>query len=195
MPKIVDHENQKERIAEVVWNIIHKEGLEQCTVRKIAKEAGISAGSMRHYFPNQAKLFIYSMQLVVNRVKTRIDQLTFTETPEENAKQLLLQLLPIDAERKLEMEAWFSFTAKSISDPELKQLRKEMNEGIFSACQMAVEALCPSQNEMERKRETEHLYALLDGLALHAILKPDRVTHEMIDSVLTNHLQTLSDQK
>ncbi|MDI5788287.1 TetR family transcriptional regulator [Bacillus licheniformis] len=31
--------------------MIHRDGLEQCTVRNVAKEAGLSAGSMRHYFP------------------------------------------------------------------------------------------------------------------------------------------------
>ncbi|MEN2447820.1 TetR family transcriptional regulator, partial [Bacillus sp. JR_15] len=59
MPKIVDHEKQKEKIAEAVWNVIHRDGLEQCTVRNVAKEAGLSAGSMRHYFPHQSELFIY----------------------------------------------------------------------------------------------------------------------------------------
>ncbi|RCK12613.1 hypothetical protein DT075_11120 [Bacillus licheniformis] len=60
--------------------------------------------------------------------------MTFNGTPAENVKQLLFQLMPLDEERKLEMEAWYAFTAKSLSDPELKPLRKEMNEGIYSAC-------------------------------------------------------------
>lgn len=145
MPKIVDHEKQKEKIAEAVWNVIHRDGLEQCTVRNVAKEAGLSAGSMRHYFPHQSELFIYSMRLVANRVKTRIENMTFNGTPAENVKQLLFQLMPLDEERKLEMEAWYAFTAKSLSDPELKPLRKEMNEGIYSACKSAVEMLVKTE--------------------------------------------------
>ncbi|MEC1259718.1 TetR/AcrR family transcriptional regulator [Bacillus swezeyi] len=193
MPKIVDHEKQKEKIAEAVWNVIHREGLEQCTVRKIAKEAGLSAGSLRHYFPNQSELLIYSMKLVTNRVKVRIENMRFTGTPAECIKQLLLQLLPADEERRLEMEAWFSFTAKSLSDPALRPLRKEMNEEIYSACKLAVETLSRSgaMPEMDAGEEIERLYALVDGLALHALLEPERITADKIDSVLTRQLNTL----
>lgn len=193
MPKIVDHEKQKEKIAEAVWNVIHRDGLEQCTVRNVAKEAGLSAGSMRHYFPHQSELFIYSMRLVANRVKTRIENMTFNGTPAENVKQLLFQLMPLDEERKLEMEAWYAFTAKSLSDPELKPLRKEMNEGIYSACKSAVEMLVKTGAKpgIDVLKETEHLYALVDGLALHLIMNPERLTTEMIDSVLAGYLRSL----
>lgn len=194
MPKIVDHEKQKEKIAEVVWKVIHREGLDHCTVRKIAEEAGLSAGAMRHYFPNQSQLFIYSMQLVTNRVKARIERMTWTGTPADDVKQLLLQFLPVDEERKLEMEAWLSFTAKSLSDPELQPLRKEMNAGIYSACQKAVEALAQSAGnpDIDVPMETERLYALIDGLALHSLLEPGQVSQEVIDSVLTSHLKALA---
>ncbi|MFN2744148.1 TetR/AcrR family transcriptional regulator [Bacillus sp. z60-18] len=193
MPKIVDHEKQKEKIAEAVWNVIHSEGLEQCTVRKIAKEAGLSAGSLRHYFPNQSELLIYSMKLVTNRVKVRIENMRFTGTPVECVKQLLLQLLPIDEERKLEMEAWLSFTVKSLSDPALRPLTKEMNEEIYSACRLAVDTINRSgeMSGIDVSWETERLYALVDGLALHTLFEPERVTAEMIDSILTSHFKAL----
>ncbi len=176
-----------------MWNVIHRDGLEHCTVRNVAKEAGLSAGSMRHYFPQQSELFIYSMRLVANRVKTRIESMTFNGTPAENVKQLLFQLMPLDEERKLEMEAWYAFTAKSLSDPELKPLRKEMNEGIYSACKSAVEMLVNTGAKpgIDVLKETEHLYALVDGLALHLIMAPERLTAEMIDSVLAGYLRSL----
>ena len=175
-----------------MWNVIHRDGLEQCTVRNVAKEAGLSAGSMRHYFPHQSELFIYSMRLVANRVKTRIENMTFNGTPAENVKQLLFQLMPLDEERKLEMEAWYAFTAKSLSDPELKPLRKEMNEGIYSACKSAVEMLVkPKKTGIDVLKETEHLYALVDGLALHLIMAPERLTAERIDTVLAGYLRSL----
>ncbi|MDI5788288.1 TetR family transcriptional regulator C-terminal domain-containing protein [Bacillus licheniformis] len=58
--------------------------------------------------------------------------------------------MPLDEERKLEMEAWYAFTAKSLSDPELKPLRKEMNEGIYSACKSAVEILVKPKKDRDR---------------------------------------------
>ncbi|MCZ0073131.1 TetR family transcriptional regulator C-terminal domain-containing protein [Bacillus sonorensis] len=159
----------------------------------MAKEAGLSPGSMRHYFPNQSQLLIYSMQLVTNRVKTRIEHMEWPGTPFEAVKQLLLQFLPVDEERKLEMEAWLAFTAKSLSDPELRPLRKEMNEGIYSACKKAVDTLAQTAEkpDIDVRLETERLYALIDGLALHSLIEPEQISLEVIDSVLTSHLKSL----
>lgn len=50
MPKIVDHENQKEIIAGAAWKVIQNNGIENATVRKIAQESGLSPGALRHLF-------------------------------------------------------------------------------------------------------------------------------------------------
>ncbi|MBY6274089.1 MAG: TetR family transcriptional regulator, partial [Bacillaceae bacterium] len=60
MPKIVDHEQRKERIAEACWRVILKRGMKGATVRNIAKEAGLSPGSLRHYFSSQGDLYLYA---------------------------------------------------------------------------------------------------------------------------------------
>ncbi|MGM0975119.1 MAG: TetR/AcrR family transcriptional regulator [Bacillota bacterium] len=67
MPKKVDHEKQKKVLAKAAWRVIKKEGIEGASVRKIAKEAGLSAGSLRHYFSNQSELLAYSMNLVIRK--------------------------------------------------------------------------------------------------------------------------------
>ncbi|MCW1835245.1 MULTISPECIES: TetR family transcriptional regulator [Bacillus] len=44
--------------------VIKQDGLENAPVWKIAVEADISAGSMRHYFSTQQELFLFSMNLI-----------------------------------------------------------------------------------------------------------------------------------
>ena len=68
MPKIVDHDKQRLLVAEAAWRVIRRDGMEQASVRKIAEEAGISPGSMRHYFSTQSELLLYAMTLVSDRV-------------------------------------------------------------------------------------------------------------------------------
>lgn len=41
MPKIVDHEKRRKRIAKAMWKVILKKGMEGATVRNIAQEAGL----------------------------------------------------------------------------------------------------------------------------------------------------------
>ena len=47
MPKVIDGEERRERIAEAVWRIAAEQGLERATVRAVAAECGLSTGSVR----------------------------------------------------------------------------------------------------------------------------------------------------
>jgi len=39
-----------------------------CRVRKVAAEAGLSMGSLRHYCASRSDLHVFAMQLVVDRI-------------------------------------------------------------------------------------------------------------------------------
>lgn len=194
MPKIVDHEKQRLIVAEAALRIIRRSGLEEATVRNIAAEAGLSPGSMRHYFSTQAELFIFCMHLFLQKIQERIELFDFNNPDLVNLKHLLLEFLPLDEERKMEMEVWFSFNAKTLTMPELKELSNAMYEGLHRASSFVVNTL-REHNLMKRDLdvdvETETLYALVDGLALHHLMQPERLTAERIEFIIDQHLQKL----
>ena len=47
------------------------------------------------------------------------------------------------------------------------------------------------RKELDIAVETERLYALIDGIALHALLEPKRVDKERIVRVLERHLDSI----
>ncbi|MBA4603115.1 TetR/AcrR family transcriptional regulator [Thermoactinomyces mirandus] len=104
MPKLVDHKKRKIQIAEAAWKVIVNEGIEQATVRKIAKTAGLSVGSLRHYFSSQSELLRFSMELVAKRVKERAEARKYDGDPMEFMTEAICEVLPIDEERRIEME-------------------------------------------------------------------------------------------
>lgn len=196
MPKIVDHAKQKEKIAEAVWRIIRRDGLEGASVRNIAEEAGLPMSSMRHYFSSQAQLFAFSMQMVNIRVEERIRcSLPANSAPTfEGLKYVLLQVLPVDEERRLEMEVWFSFVTKSLSDPQLKELSDQTYEGLLRLMKLVIHTLVNMQLArpgLNAELEAKRLYALVDGLAIHGIMRTDQVTPGEMDAILTHHLRSL----
>ena len=73
MPKLVNEEKRRERIAEAVWNIAADQGLERATIRAVAAECGLSVGSIQHSFRTQEELKRFAMELVVQRVTTRLN--------------------------------------------------------------------------------------------------------------------------
>ena len=60
MPKKVNHEEQKHILGKAAWRVIKKEGIEGASVRKVAEEAGLSAGSLRIIF--QIKMSYWRIQ-------------------------------------------------------------------------------------------------------------------------------------
>jgi len=194
MPKIVDHDKQRILVAEAAWRIIRRDGMEQASVRNIAEEAGISAGSMRHYFSTQSELLLYAMNLVSEKVSNRIQQLSFSGPPMDNMKLLLLEFMPNTDEKLAEMEVWYAFTAKSKTDPDLKALADKVYDEIRQAVATVIMYLVKldlSRTDLNTELEIERLYALVDGLSIHAVLRPDQMTAEVMENVLSLHLASL----
>ncbi|MBB3069249.1 AcrR family transcriptional regulator [Paenibacillus baekrokdamisoli] len=194
MPKIVDHEKQRQIVAEAALRVIRKYGLEQATVRNIAKEAGLSVGSMRHYFCTQAELFAFCMSLFVQRVQNRVEAFSIEEPFLPDLKRLLLQFVPLDEERVMEMEVWFSFNAKVLIYPELKKISEAMQDGFYRAAGFVIEFLLTNnlaKSGLDTDLETEKLYALVDGLAIHQLMQPGRLTVERLEHILDQHLNLL----
>ncbi|MFS0860900.1 MULTISPECIES: TetR/AcrR family transcriptional regulator [Paenibacillus] len=194
MPKIVDHDKQRLLVAEAAWRVIRRDGMEQASVRNIAVEAGISAGSMRHYFSTQSELLLYAMNLVSERVSNRITQMSFDASPLENMKLLLLELLPSTDEKMAEMEVWYAFTAKSKTDPVLKEHADKVYDELRYAMATVITYLMElnlSRTDLDKELEIERLYALVDGLGIHAILRPDQMNTKIMENILTTHLATL----
>lgn len=194
MPKIVNHEEQRRLVAEAALRVIKHSGLEEATVRKVAKEAGLSAGSMRHYFSTQAELYIFCMNLIAERVEERIVTLPYEGPLLSDLRGLLLQLLPIDEERVLEMEVWFVFQSKMLAYPELKTVSSAVQNGLYKASLFVLDEL--EKNKLLRpgldlEFEAEKLYALIDGLAIHRVLHPNQLSVERMDKLLESHLLSL----
>lgn len=192
MPKIVDHEEQRQRIAEAMWRVILRNGMEGATVRKVAAEAGMSPGALRHYFKQQDDLLVYAMRLVNERVEQRIMRIVRESLPPvEKAVRLLLEVLPLDEERRAEMDVWFSFMAYVRHRPDLEGIPENRLAFLVSQviAYLAHEGML--QDGLDLALETERIYAIIDGLAVHALLEPGRLRPETMERVVRTSLERL----
>lgn len=193
MPKSVDHEQRRRELAEAVWRVIRRTGVDGASVRAVAHEAGWSAGALRHYFRTQSELLDFAIELAAERIRRRISALELADDPRRAVEQLLSELLPLDDERRAENEVWLAFTARALIDPELRARHAEIDAALRAAALRAVEMLgLPAGRE--RALEAERLHALLDGLALHAAMRPKRMPPRRIIAVLRRHLDELEDK-
>ena len=191
MPKIVDHDNRKKAIAEATWQVILEQGMKGATVRNIARKAGLSLGALRHYFSTQEELLIYAMDLVKERVSERVEKIALKNLPpKEMVLQMLLEIVPTNETTRAEMEVWLEFVLFFRN----KGNRESQNDGILEGIQKLLDSLDQAQflkKEIDKDLETERLCALIDGLAIHAILNPERLTKERIISILEHHIDEI----
>ncbi|MCS1349987.1 TetR/AcrR family transcriptional regulator [Mechercharimyces sp. CAU 1602] len=192
MPKQVDHEQRKKKIAEATWRIIYERGVEGASVRNIAAEANISLGSLRHYFPTQEELLRYAMEVVKERVKARMMNIVSGSLSlQEQVLQLVLQMIPTDEESMAEMKVWYSFISHFSQKEKEFQIEED---GIYQGLHLILkqlehrDMLCES---VDVEVEAERLYALVDGLAIHVMLNPQRLSYERIVLVVKTHLHSL----
>ncbi|MCX2839854.1 TetR/AcrR family transcriptional regulator [Salinimicrobium sp. MT39] len=192
MPKIVDHNLRKKQIAEASWRVILEQGMEGATVRNIAKEAGLSLGALRHYFSTQDELLEFAMKLVMERATDRIEKIAVKELPPKDMiLKILMQLVPTNPETLAEMEVWFTF----ISYARHKQVNMDLpHDRIYQGMTKLIRSM--DQLKLLRKDlnidlEIERLYALVDGVAIHALMEKERMNQERIYELFVYHLNSI----
>ena len=194
MPKLVDHEQRRAQLAEAVWTVIRRDGLERASVRNVAREAGLSMGSLRHDFATQSELLCFAMQLVGDRARARVRALEPAADARQLAEQLLHQLVPLDDERRAESEVWLAFTGRALVDPQQRAIHQRIHDQLNGACTTAITLLVDAglaADGLDVALEASRLHALLDGLALHAVMRPERVPPSRVTAVIARHLDTL----
>jgi AcrR family transcriptional regulator len=194
MPKLVDPDQRRSELAQAVWTVIRRDGLQRASVRNVAREAGLSMGSLRHYFASQSELLCFAMQLVGDRARARLAALEPAADPRRRAEQLLGELVPLDDERRAESEVWLAFTGHALVDPAQRAIHQRIHDQLNGACATAVTILAAAgltAEGLDVALEASRLHALLDGLALHAVMRPEQVSPSRITAVIARHLDTL----
>jgi AcrR family transcriptional regulator len=195
MPRVVDVEQRRAAIAEAVWTVIRRDGLQRASVRNVAREAGLSMGSLRHYFSTQSELLCFAMELVGDRAAARVGALGPEADPRRTAERLLGELVPLDDERRAESEVWLAYTGHALVDPDQRAIHQRIHDQLRGACVTAITLLADAgltPADLDVPLEATRLHALLDGLAVHAVMRPEKVPPSRVRSVIAHHLDTLT---
>lgn len=194
MPKIVDHDEKRKQIAEAAWNIIRKEGVEKASIRRVAAEAGMSSGALRHYFSTQDEMLLFIMNYYLEEGKKRSQNKEWSENPVQTVEEVLLELVPIDEEKKIETSVWWILALRSLTSDTIKDKKDEMTDGTYELANSMIEILALKgvlSDSMNAELEKSRLTALIEGLSIHALLRPDVYSPEKVKEVIRYHLETL----
>lgn len=176
--------------------MIRRDGLARASVRGVARESGLSAGSLRHVFANQSELPAFSMRLVAERIEARVRALRPTGDVRRDAAAAIHELLPLDDDRRAEGQVWLAFAGQALVDGRLRALREEVDGLLHRFYAQMIDALANADllapAAADRPLEAERLGAVVDGLVVHALTRPDRTDPALQRAVIAHHLDTLS---
>jgi AcrR family transcriptional regulator len=93
VPKQVDHAQRRRHIGEAVLRLIATRGLEAASLRNVAAEAGVSMGTVQHYFTSKQEMLDFAQRYNYERATVRIPQL-IAALPEPHSIRTQLRALP-----------------------------------------------------------------------------------------------------
>lgn len=188
MPKLIDHAERRVAIAEAAWRVVLRDGVAGVSVRVVAAEAGLATASLRHTFPTQESLLAFCFELVLDRAANRIASIPACGSARAHAEQAVLHVLPLDAERHGEMQVWIAFTAASMVSAALAPVYARGHDDLRELCRSVVSAVAPCA---DLELESAHLHALIDGLAMHLVSRPQPGAADTAQQVIRAHLNSL----
>ncbi len=113
MPKIVDHDVQRAKFAEATVRLIGREGLEGMTMRAVAAEAGLSYGSLFHYFNSKDELLMYAIRHSTTQQARRVNDFTLRYRGLKALEQLMCDDALVDESSREEWLVWLAFLYKA----------------------------------------------------------------------------------
>ncbi|GGT33809.1 TetR/AcrR family transcriptional regulator [Nonomuraea spiralis] len=203
MPKVVDHEQRREELVRVVWEIISREGIEGATVRRVAEAAGISVGGLRHYFDNQRGLLSFAAEAVARSVTKRIIGHLDAELSGMRRAQLILEeMLPLDDDRRVEVDVWLACLVRSRMDESMAEQRRAGWAGERHICRLAVAFRhglpLPTRIGQEfgdagLEGQAMRLHVFMDGLTLQTAAYPHNFTPQAVRRMVHEELCRLGE--
>lgn len=196
MPKQVDQHARRRQLAEALWRITSRDGLDRVSLRHVAAEAGVSMGMVQHYFKTKDEMLLFALDAVSARVEDRIGRvlagLPDPDDPHQLVRALLLQMLPLDAERTIEAQVGFAFLARAAVRPEIAARLLEgvlQLEGFLADQIRRAQAVNRAAAHLDPEREATALFAFVDGLAAHTLAH--RHSPEDALTIFDSHLRHL----
>jgi AcrR family transcriptional regulator len=194
MPKIVDHDERRREVLSAARRVIVRDGIDAATTRAIAKEAGYSNGVLAHYFADKDEILLSALRQSHQRIRERLTRKVESATGLAALRELLLDNLPLDAERTQETRLEVSFWSRSLASERLAEVqRAEADEFRGAVRRLLGEARAAGELTTDENLDdiTERLLALVDGLSLHLLLYPGRLARVDLERLMLSTLDHL----
>jgi len=176
MPKVVDHDAQRVKFAEAAMSLIAQHGLEGVTMRAVAAEAGLSYGSLFHYFSSKDELLMHAVRHSTTLQKNRISKFASQYSGMKALEHLLCDDAIINESSRDDWMVWLTFLYKAALQKSFAKTYAELIDGwqariagLLHDAQHTKEI----REELDVGFEAMALWAYSAGISQLSLLHPD----------------------
>jgi AcrR family transcriptional regulator len=173
MPKIVDHAQRRDDIAQVACQVVADYGFERATVARIARAAGYTTGMVAHYYDSKQAIILAALRLMLLRIEQRLTR--ERESREANLLNVLSEALPVDAQRFTECAFWMAFWGQVSADKKLKRLNAWVHRQymrLFARCFAEYWPEWRDWPQDARDQVLRSVVTFMNGLTASAVTSP-----------------------
>ncbi|GHH50582.1 TetR/AcrR family transcriptional regulator [Lentzea cavernae] len=189
---------RRQAVAEAVFRVVVRDGVEQASLRNVAVEAGLAIGSIRHYFDSHDDMILFAVEALIQsidqRVLAHVRSLGDRSDVRRPAERVLSEVLPLDDRRRDEAVLWLAFVTAARTRPSLVPHAERLYDGLRRLCHRVLTVMTEAGTiaaAHDLALESERLASLINGLTVDGVLHPDRMTPELTVSLLCGHLDSL----
>jgi AcrR family transcriptional regulator len=177
MPKIVDHESRRREIATLTLNVMRSVGIENASIRGIARRGGISMGVLTHYFKTKDDLVVFTFRWLSEQAYRQLERLIETRAPGLDTLEAAIESVLPKAREPAALALWMSLWDRAVRNPvfaeEHRNYYRRWRAYIRKFLADAVE-LRQIPGDLDIDTATDLIVAAADGLWLAMTLEPRR---------------------
>jgi len=194
MPKIVDHDLQRVKFAEAAMSLIARDGLEGVTMRAVAAEAGLSYGSLFHYFSSKDELLMHAVRHSTSLQTKRINEYTSKYSGLKALEHLLCDDAIITESTRDDWMVWLTFLYKAALQASFATAYAELIDGwqaritgLLEDAQQAGEI----RSELDVEFEAMAIWAYSAGIGQLGLLHPNLLPVNLQKRLISAYLEKL----
>ena len=194
MPKIVDHNVQRARFCEAAMRLIARDGMEGVTMRAVAAEAGLSYGSLFHYFDSKDALLTYAIGQLMENQTRRVNEFSSRLTGLPTIEELLSYDAVVDNSSRDGWLVCVAFLHKASLQQEFAHMNNDLIQGwldrIEAELRIAREA-GEVADDLDVESEAMAIWVFSSGLGQNGLLHPDWLPPDRQKRMIRSYLQRL----
>ena len=194
MPKIVDHDAQREKFVRAAMSLIAKHGLEGVTMRAVAAEAGLSYGSLFHYFDSKDDLLIHAVRHSMSMQTRRVNEYATRYSGLKALEHLLCDDAIINESSRDSWMVWLTFLYKAALQQSFAAMHAELVDGWLARITALLEDAQRGgeiRGDLDVEFEAMAVWAYSAGIGQLGLLHPDSLPANLQKKLISGYLDKL----